>query len=89
MKSTASINIDDELTALWQRIYNAIVQFVLDNKLQNTPIQLHGCVVKSLLVDNDGVLMLTDYNGHIDFAENFEDAVLYEVYDSIRLTTGS
>ena len=88
MKPTKTINIDDELSALWQKVYNAIVQLVFENKLQNTPIELHDCAIKSLLVDNNGVLSLTDCNGNSDFAENFEDAILYEVYDFFRLTIG-
>lgn len=88
MKPTETINIDDEFSALWQKVYNAIVQFVLDNNLQNTPIELHDCAIKSLLVDNDGVLILTDCNGNSDFAENFDDAIFYEAYESFRLMVG-
>lgn len=78
------IDIENELAILWQKIYNSILQFIMDKGLTDTPIELQNCCIKSLLVTSDGTIYLTDHNGTKDFVENFEDIVLYEVYQSLQ-----
>lgn len=78
------IDIENELAILWQKIYNSILQFIMDKGLTDTPIELQNCCIKSLLVTSDGTINLTDYNGTKDLAETFDDFVLYEVYQSLQ-----
>ncbi len=80
------INIEEELSAIWQRIYVDIVHYVLTQGLKNQEIKLNNCLIKSLFVDIDNILLLTDYNGNTNFAENYEDPVLYEVYNTLILS---
>ena len=47
-------------------------------------IELQNCCIKSLLVSSDGIINLTDHNNATDFAENFDDTVLYEVYQTLQ-----
>lgn len=78
------IDIDDELSILWQKIYNSILQFIMDKGLTDISIELQNCCIKSLLVSSDGIINLTDHNNATDFAENFDDTVLYEVYQTLQ-----
>lgn len=78
------IDIEDELSMLWQRIYAEIVRLVKEHNQTNTTIELSNCPVKSLIVDDEGILLFTSYNDDItDYAENFADAVIYDVYEKI------
>lgn len=83
MNPEESINIDDELSVLWKRVYNGIVSRIVSLELVDKRIILSSKYIYSVLVDKDGILVLTDYNGHNDFAEDFKDCVLYEVYERI------
>lgn len=83
MISKQFVDIDGYLSTLWQKVYDAIVQYILDNNLINTPIVLHNGDVESVFMGDDNVLILKDKNGISDFAENFDDEVLYKVYASL------
>lgn len=83
MNPEESINIDDELSVLWKRVYNGIVSRIVSLELVDKRIILSSKYIYSVLVDKDGILVLTDYNGHNGFAEDFKDCVLYEVYERI------
>jgi len=78
------IDIDEQLSELWLKLYHDIVSMVSRRRSIGREIKLQDCCVHSLFVDEDGILMLIDFNGTIDFVENFEDSVLYKVYDSFR-----
>ena len=78
------IQIDDELTALWEKVYNAIVLYLLDNGLINVSVEIPNSRVKSIFVSDDKILSLTDFDGVTDAAEGYEDCVLYDVYRALK-----
>ncbi|MBE6311558.1 MAG: hypothetical protein E7076_00150 [Bacteroidales bacterium] len=77
------IDIEYELSALWQRIYDETVRIAKECKRINIPIELSDCQIKSVIVDNDGTLLFITHNGKRDYAENYEDAVMYEVFQKL------
>lgn len=80
------ISIEDELSVIWQRIYDEIVHCVTVQGLVNQFVDLANCYVKFLLVDDEGFLYLINYEGEAKFAEYYEDSVLYEVYNNLSLS---
>ncbi len=79
--NTKHVNIEEELTILWQRVYNGIVDIVKNNNMVNTPIEINTDYIKSLTVDNSGSISITTLTGDNDFLENYEDAVIYKIYE--------
>ena len=77
------INIDDELSNLWKQIYCNLILFVKENNSIGFNIKLDNCVVKSIFVDEEGLLWYTDHNDKTDYAENYNDYVHYEVYNAV------
>lgn len=74
------IYIEDELSNLWQNVYDAIIAIVVENGLIGKQILLNGIHTKSLLVERDNTIFITTYDEHCDYAENYEDEVLYDTY---------
>ena len=81
--SAKQINIEDELAILWQRVYNAIVDIVKSNNMVNVPVEINTNDVKSIIVDSSGYISVTSYNGENDFLENYEDDVIYKIYEKL------
>lgn len=79
--NTKQVNIEEELTILWQRVYNGIVDIVKNNNMVNIPIEINTDYIKSLTVDTSGCISITTLNGENDFLENYEDAVIYKIYE--------
>ena len=77
------INIEEELTLIWQRIYTEIVHYVLTKGLRNKKIELKNSLIKYVFVDIDNILLLIDYNGNTNYAEDYEDSILYDVYNNL------
>ena len=77
------IDIEDELSALWQRIYTEIVRILKEHNQINTTIELSDCLIKSIIVDEEGILQFTSHDEITDCAENFTDTVIYDVYDKL------
>ena len=86
MSKPSKICVDDELSILWQHLYECVVNTVKSQQKEGCEIHLPGCCVQSISVEPDGILMIKDQNGLSDYAENFEDSVLYEVYEAISQT---
>lgn len=84
MDISQNFDIEDELAVIWMKAYKAIVDYVLSTFPSNNTIELNGCIVKSVSVDADGLLLFTDYTGETGFAEEFEDCVLYDVCAALR-----
>lgn len=78
-----STNIEEELSALWLRIYADIVNVVKENSLTNKNIKLYNCVAKSLIVDEEGIILLIDHNNGTYYAEDYEDQILYGIHEQI------
>ena len=77
------MDIDSELTKLWQCAYDNIVQYAISKNIIGKPIVLSNGCVKEMCVDKYGCIMFVEYNDNIDFAENYKDEVLYEVYKEL------
>ncbi|MBQ3634650.1 MAG: hypothetical protein II951_03430 [Bacteroidales bacterium] len=80
MNVSILIDIDDELSLLWSRLYGCIVNIASSNLLIGTPVLLDGVFVKSVIVSSDGCLSFTDNDGNTDIAEQFDDCVMYDAY---------
>lgn len=81
------VNIDEELTELWESVYSAILGIVDREYWRGNIIEFSdSLLVKSVMVTPDGYVRLTDSDGESDFAEQFTDEYLYEAY---RRLTGS
>lgn len=75
------VNIDEELTELWESVYSAIVGIVDREYARGNSIEFSDSyLVKSVMVTSDGYVKLADCTGESDFAEQFTDEYLYEAY---------
>lgn len=81
--NTKQINIEEELTILWQRVYNGIVDIVINNNMVNIPIEINTNDIKSITVDCSGYISVTTHYGENDFLENYEDGVIYNIYEKL------
>ncbi len=73
-----SIEIENELSKLWCNLYNSIMTSILS--ANNPEIDLHNCMVCKASVQ-DNCLMFTDKDGNLKSAEEYEDWVMYSVYN--------
>lgn len=81
--NTKKINIEEELTILWQRVYNGIVDIVKNNDMVNVPIEINTNDVKSIIVDSSECISVITYNGENGFLENYEDEMIYNIYEKL------
>ena len=81
--SEDEIDIDDERTSLWSRTYNKIVNFAINNDLINVPIEVNTEDIKSIKVDDEGYITVITQYGDEDFIENYEDDVMFDIYNKV------
>ena len=80
------LDIDDELTELWEKVYDAIVDIVDNKYAREYEIELSdSLLVKSLIVTYDGFIKLSDVHDVYDFIEQFEDEYIYDIYNSLSV----
>lgn len=77
------VNIEEELSILWQHIYADIVFFAKENGLINCNIEISIRIVKFLIVDYEGIIYFKCYDGKVCYPEDLEDNILYEVHSQI------
>ena len=73
-------DIDDELADLWMRAYCCTCSTIRSmTKTKVARVRLPYGPVEEVIVDEFGMLCFKMYNSQLDFAETFEDAVLFDV----------
>lgn len=78
------IDFEEEKAKLWQLAFSEIKHILTMKGLANRRVELpYYGVIHSVKLELPDVLSLEDVNGRNDFAENFEDEYLFEVYDRL------
>lgn len=77
------VDIDDERTSLWSRTYNKLVNFAINNDMINVPIEVNTEDIKSIKVDDEGYITVITQYGDEDFIENYEDDVMFDIYNKV------
>lgn len=78
------IDFEEEKAKLWQLAYSEIKHILIQKGLANQRVELlNNGLIKSVTLELPDVLLLEDAYGKNDFAEHFEDDILFEVYDSL------
>lgn len=82
---TKEFDIDEQLSALWQGTYNAIIDIIDSFFIRGSIIKLSNShLLKYVKVSCDGVISLCSTAELIDYAEEFEDCYLYEAYRELK-----
>lgn len=78
------IDIDERLAELWRDVYAAVVHIIDQFFVRNFWVALQeDCSPYSVLLTADGVLLLRYNDGVASEAEQFDDTVLYSVYNAL------
>jgi len=77
------IDEEDERTSLWSRTYNKIVNFAINNDMINVPIEVDTEDIKSIKVDDEGYITVITQYGDEDFIENYDDDVMFVIYNKV------
>ena len=78
------IDFEEEKAKLWKLAYSEIKRILLLKGLANQRVELPGNgIIDSVKLELPDVLFLEDVLGKYDFAEHFEDDILFEAYNRL------
>lgn len=80
------IDFEEEKVKLWQKAYSEIKHILILKGFENQRVELHREeIVHCVKLELPDILVLEDIFGKNDYAENFEDDKLFEVYNGLIL----
>lgn len=78
------IDFEEEKARLWMLAYSKIKQILILKGVENQRVELPSDgLIHSVKLELPDVIILKDICGRIDYAECFEDDILFDVYNKL------